>query len=272
MYAAVDIGGTKTLVAVFKADGTILEEQKFPTPEKYDSFISELAKVAVNLSTNDFKAVGAAAPGSINRERDIALSFGNLPWKNVPVGADLEKIFHAPVALENDAKLAGLAEAYAVHDKYKRVLYITISTGIGIALIVDGVIDTKIGDGGGRAIILEYRGTMTPWEEFASGKAIVKRFGKKASEIDDPEIWKELARDFAVGFIDLIAVLSPEVIVVGGGVGTHFLKYKDFLMSELKKYEAPLLPIPPVLGAKHAEEAVIYGCYHLVRKKYGKHS
>lgn len=268
MYGAVDIGGTKTLVAVFKKDGTIFEKEKFPTPEKYDEFIEELAKVAVKFATKDFQAIGVAAPGTINREHGIAVDFGNLPWENVHLARDIEKIFKAPVVLENDAKLAGLAEATILLPKYKRTLYVTISTGIGIALVIDGKIDTKIGDGGGKAILLEHEGVMKPWEDFASGRAIVRRFGKRASEIDDPKIWEAISRDLAVGFIDLIAVLSPEVIVIGGGVGSHFAKYEQMLKSDLKKFEAPLLIVPPIVAAQHPEEAVIYGCYQLAREKY----
>lgn len=272
MYGAVDIGGTKTLVAVFNKDGEIIEQEKFPTPTNYDEFIKELADVAVKFATKDFQAIGLAAPGVIDREHGIVIYFGNLAWKNVHIAHDVEKIFKAPAVLENDAKLAGLAEAKLLLPKYKRTLYVTISTGIGLALVVDGKIDTSIGDGGGKSMLLEHQGTMKPWEDFASGSAIVKRYGMRASDIDDPKIWEVISRDFAVGFIDLIAVLSPEIIVIGGGVGSHFAKYEQMLKSDLKKFEAPLLIVPPIVGAKHPEEAVIYGCYQLAKEKYGHHS
>ena len=68
-------------------------------------------------------------------------------------------------------------------------------------------------------------GELVPWETFASGKAIVRRFGKLASEIDDPAIWKIISRDLALGIIDMAANIQPDVIIIGGGVGTHFKKY-----------------------------------------------
>lgn len=265
MYIAVDIGGTKTLLAVFSSNGEVKEEIKFPTPRKYEDFLNELARNVDKLATKDFRVAAVAAPGRIDREHGIGISFGNLGWKNISIAHDIEKIIHTPVMLENDAKLGGLSEAKNLEHTYKRVLYLTISTGIGIALIVNGVIDTAIGDRGGRALLLEHKGSMKAWEEFASGKAIVKRYGKRASEIDDPKIWKIIAHDFAVGFIDLIAVLNPEVIVVGGGVGTHFLKYKSPLLAELKSYETPMLTIPPIQKALRPEKAVIYGCYELAK-------
>ena len=107
-----------------------------------------------------------AIPGHVDRDRGIGIRFGNLPWENVPVGHDIEKIFDAPVLVENDAKLGGLSEALLLKGKFKKVLYLTISTGIGIGLIIDGQIDTDISDGGGRSILLEHRGKLNPLGRF----------------------------------------------------------------------------------------------------------
>lgn len=267
--AAIDIGGTKTLVAIFDSKGKIVEQQKFPTPQDYEQFVAELADVVAKLSTKSIRAFCVAAPGVLDRKNGKAITFGNLPWKNVSLVEDIEKIVRAPGVIENDAKLAGLSEATLLLNKYKRSIYVTISTGIGIAVIDNGTIDEDIGDRGGKAIILEHNGKLVPWESFASGKAIVERYGKRASEINDPNTWKAISRDLVIGFIDLIAVLEPEVIIVGGGVGTHLKKYKKFLLEQLKIYETPMMKIPPIVQAKHPEEAVIYGCYQLAKKHYG---
>lgn len=268
MYLAIDIGGTKTLIACFDAHGIIKQEVKFPTPKDYDEFLLELEKYIKELGVEDFRAVGVAAPAKIDHEHGSIIGGGNISWRNTPIQADIEQIVHAPVVLENDAKLAGLSEAILVKKDFKRVLYATISTGIGTALIIDGVIDTSMRDMEGGHMRLEHNGKLETWESFASGKAIKQKYGKFASEIDDVDTWKNIVRNFAVGFIDLIAVIQPEVIIIGGGVGSHFHKYGELLAAELKKYESPVVPIPPLRGAKHAEEAVIYGCYELVKEKY----
>lgn len=266
MYLAVDIGGTKTLVAVFDNDGNIIEQQKFSTPQAYEDFKIELTKTVAGLSTKDFERIGLAAPGKLDRQRGIGIAFGNLAWKNTPLVTDIENLFHCPVNMENDAKLAGLSEAKLVNEDFKKVLYITISTGIGYALVNDGFIDVNIGDGGGNTMFIEYKGKSVRWESFASGKAIVERYGKRASEIDDPRIWKRISHDLSLGMIELISVTEPEVIIIGGGVGAHFKKYEEYLISALKRYETPLQPIPPILQARHPEEAVIYGCYEFAKQ------
>jgi predicted NBD/HSP70 family sugar kinase len=268
MYIAVDIGGTKTLVAALTNEGIIDEAIKFPTPKDYLVFLDDLTKTIASLKTKDFRAGCVAGPGEIDREKGIAKMFGNLPWANVHLVRDIEKITACPMRLENDAKLASLSEAMLLKNKYSRVLYITISTGIGIGLTFNGLIDHHIGDGGGRTMIFEHHGTYKPWETFASGNAIVKQYGKMASEINDMATWRKVVRNLRPGFIELIAILEPEVIVIGGGAGHYLDKFHDLLVADLKRYETPMLTIPPIIPAGRPDEAVIYGCYDYAKQKY----
>lgn len=271
MYVGVDIGGTKTLVGAFTNDGELREQYRFPTPPDYAAFLAEVAQVVDKISTKEFDAGCVALPGRVDRNEGIGIAFGNLPWKHVPIQADLERIFHCPILVENDANLAGLSEAICLKDQYSRVLYVTVSTGIGTGIIANGKIDPDFADSEGGHITLEHDGKLQQWEGFASGRAIVTRFGKRAQDITDIAAWKTIARNLAVGLIDLIAVVQPQVIVMGGGVDSYFERFKKYLENDLQHYETPLTPIPPVLKAQRPEEAVIYGCYELARMTYGKH-
>jgi predicted NBD/HSP70 family sugar kinase len=269
-YLGIDIGGTKTLLATFDKHGEVIEEQKFPTPERYGDFLKTFQETAAQLKENDFIAAGAAVPGRINRSSGMVVALGNLPWKNEPIQANLEKILDCPVVIENDSKLAGLSEALLIKKDFKKVLYVTISTGISAGLIINGIIDPEFADSESGHMLLEHNGKLQTWESFASGKAIVAKYGKRAENITDLAAWKSIAHNIALGVIDLIAVVQPEIILFGGGVGAHYDKFKDNLHSELKSYEMPLVPIPPVQMAKRPEEAVIYGCYELAKATYGK--
>lgn len=264
----VDIGGSKTLIAVLDDDGVIVERQKFPTPENYDALLVEASKVIADLAHHDFRAGSIAAPGKIDRREGIGITFGNLPWSNVPVQADFEKLLACPIVVENDANLAALSEAMLLPD-YKKVLYVTISTGIGTGIAVNRTIDPSFADAEGGQLLLEYKGKLTIWEDFASGHAIVERFGKQAVDLDDETAWRRLAHDWARGFIELIAIAQPDIIVIGGSVGAHFDKYGDFLKAELRTFHNPLTPVPPIQEAARPEDAVIYGCYDLAKAKYG---
>jgi predicted NBD/HSP70 family sugar kinase len=268
MYIGVDVGGTKVLVAVLNEQGVITEHDKFPTPKEYSVFLKDLENVASQFKVKEFKSGAVGITGRIDREHGIAIKSGNLPWRNSPIRDDLEKIFNCPMAIENDAKMAALSEAMLLKDRYKKVLYVTISTGIGVGLVVNGVIDTNLADPGGKSIMVEHNNQTVGWEEIASGRAIVARYGKRASDITDEATWKAICHDLAKGFIHLIAILEPEVIVIGGSVGTYFARYGEILKSEIKKYEIPLIKLPALVEAQRPEEAVVYGCYDLAKQTF----
>jgi predicted NBD/HSP70 family sugar kinase len=268
MYLGIDIGGTKTLVATLDVNGVIQESIKFPTSQDYGSFLNDLAKTVAGLSVKEFSACSVAAPGRLDAKKEIGVVFGNLPWKEVHLKSDIHRMLGCPTIIEKDANLAGLSEAMLLKDKYNRVLYITISTGINIGLVVDQRIDNDISPEAGD-MIMERHGKLEPWEHFASGKAIVRRFGKRASDINDEETWRIIAHDFALGIADLIAVVQPQVIVIGGSVGVYFDKYGKLLKEALKQFETPLTPTPKIIKAGRPDQAVVYGCYDLARQFYG---
>lgn len=269
MYIGVDIGGTKTLVAVLNQHGEIVERFKFSTPKKYGNFLLELAHVLAHFEHKDFAAGGLGMPVTVfDRDHERAINFGNLPWKNVSLQHDLEKLCKCPFVAENDAKMAALSEANLLKHEFHKVLYVTVSTGIGYGLVTNGIIDRNIGDGGGRAILLEHRGSLTPWEDFASGHAIVSRYSKLAEEIQDKDTWTKISRDLAKGFIHLIAITEPEVIVIGGSVGSFFDRYNKILDAEIRRYHIPLLTMPELRAAKRPEEAVVFGCYDLAKQTF----
>lgn len=269
MILAIDVGATKTLLAVFSKDGKLLHEQKIPTDHRYKAFLGDLGSVLQQEGFTRFKITAAccALPGKVDRAPGVGITFGNLSWKRVPVRDDLEKILRSKtVFLENDAKLAGLYEAL-VHREYKKVLYLTLSTGIGSGFIVDGKIDEAYGDAEAGHMVLEHEGKLKAWEDFASGRVLVELFGKKAAELDNPFAWKHYAKNVARGLDALLAVLQPDVVIIGGSVGAYLQKFSDLLKEELKKINNNMVPIPPIIKGDKAEEAVIYGCYEFIRQQ-----
>lgn len=265
MYLGIDVGGTKTLTAVLDDSGVITESNRFPTPQNYDMFLRQLADSVASFTTKEFLAVGIGVPATaMNRDRGIAESFSNLSWHDVPIISDIEKLTGCPVAMENDAKLAGLSESMLRDPMH--LLYLTISTGIGYGLIIDRHIDPNVGDSGGRLIMLEHNSKLVPWESFASGRAIVQTYGRQAKDITDKATWEAISRNIAQGLIELIAVTEPDMVVVGGSVGVYLDRFDEPLTKYLKEVETPLFKIPPVEAAKRPEEAVVYGCYDYAKE------
>jgi predicted NBD/HSP70 family sugar kinase len=265
MYLGIDVGATKTLFAVFEPTGEMVCEKKIKTNHDYGQFKSDIAAELKELSQFKLTHCCIAFPGRLDHENGVGVRFGNLPWENVPLRNDMESLMpDKKVLIHNDAKLAGLSEALLLHKKYRKVLYITLSTGIGGGVIIDEKIplDFAVFEPGG--MLFEHEGQQQRWESFASGKALKEKYGKIAAEIDDPLIWQEYVKNLILGFEDLLATVQPDVVVIGGGVGAHFEKFKPYLKDELNKINNPLVPIPPLLKAQRPEEAVIYGCYDYI--------
>jgi predicted NBD/HSP70 family sugar kinase len=270
MDLAIDIGGSKTLLAVFSPEGEVLAKHKIATAKNYQTFLKELEQtIKKDLQDYKFHYCCCAVPGLLDRKQGIAIAFGNLSWQNIPILQDISKIVEgSKVAIENDSKLAALSEAILVQKRYKKVLYLTIGTGIGDGLVINGKLDEGMLDSEAGQMVLEHDGKLKQWEDIVSGRAIVKRFGKRAAELDDPAIWATYSRDLALGLEQLLAVVEPEVLIIGGGVGAHFDKFGHYLKDELKKLENDMVKIPPVLAAKRPEEAVIYGCYEYIKQQH----
>lgn len=266
-YLAIDVGGTKTLFAVFKPDGEQVCQNKVETPGNYDQFKDSLKRNIEQLDKFKFSHACCAIPGRIDFEKGIGQDFGNLPWEDVPVLADLQAMLpDTKVLIHNDAKLAGLSETLLLKDKYKKVLYLTISTGIGGGVISDGNIDVDFANFEPGQMVFEHDGKLQQWEDFASGRALRQKYGKPATEIDDPAVWQEYVKLLVTGMEDVLATVQPDAVIIGGGVGAHFEKFKDYLVEELNDINNPLVPTPPLLKAQRPEEAVIYGCYDYIRQ------
>lgn len=269
MYLAIDFGGTKTLVCSLDDEGKITQEARFETPADYPDFIDQLAQHITALPDR-FTTGVMSVPGLIDQHNGQIIALGNRPWTNCNLVQDVRDKTGVTLALMNDARLAGLAEAVAVQDTYSRVLYLTVSTGIGGAFAVNGTLVRELDTLEVGKMLLSFEGKEQPWEEFASGRAIVATYNQRASDITDPVIWREIADKLVLGIAPLCAVFQPEVIVFGGGAGMHADNFKGFVQEILEgEHLHPVIARPKAyLTTTFKDEAVIYGCYQFA-KIYG---
>jgi predicted NBD/HSP70 family sugar kinase len=144
MLVAVDTGGTKTLVASFLEDGRIGEQFKFPTPKTTHEWTATLKEVLeTHFGTETVEAIVVAMPGIV--KNGVAIWCNNLKWANFDVASALTGILGgAPLFIENDANLAGLAETRQLKEIPALSLYVTISTGIGSGIITEGTINPDL--------------------------------------------------------------------------------------------------------------------------------
>lgn len=266
MYLALDIGGTKTLLAVFTENGSIAEQIKFATPKQYNDFLKIVRASAKSLKNTDFKSGAIGVRGEVNREEGLLMHDSILAWHEVPLVSDMAEIFGCNFKIENDAKTAGLSEARAHKADDKKVLYVTVSTGIGGAFITHGTINHDTHNAELGWMYFEHDGQLMKWEDFASGSAVFQKYGKRFSDIDDPDAWRDICRNLAIGLINASVELTPDLIIIGGGAGGHFATYEPYLTEAIKAIHPSGELIPKIVGAKRPDEAVIYGCYELAKQ------
>lgn len=262
MLVTVDTGGTKTLVAGFERDGSIGAMLRFPTPANSREYVKILrAALEEHYSGEVVEAVVVALPGVI--KDGVAVWCPNLGWKNFNAQKALKGVLGGvPLLIENDANLAGLAETKTLDPMPRSTLYVTISTGIGTGVTTDGRIDPGLRLSEGGHALVEYDGVVREWESFASGKAIYDTYGKFARDITSKRVWSQIADRISRGFLAVIPILQPEVIIIGGSIGTYFDRYQRQLEALLRERLPSHIPCPKLVQATHPEEAVIYGCYY----------
>jgi len=263
MLITVDTGGTKTLVAGFLDDGTINKKIKFPTPKQEIIYVQQLVET-IHAITDELsvRAISVAIPGKI--KNNIIVSCPHLGWQNFDIITALRKHFPTtPILIENDANLGGLGETRLLNIVPESSLYVTISTGIGTGIITDGRINHGMRHSEGGHSLVEFDGVVREWESFASGEAIFKAYGKLGKDIHSKRTWNQIADRISRGFLALIPVIQPDVVIIGGSMGTHFMKYDDQLMGLLReRLPKNIVDCPKFIHAVHPEEAVIYGCYY----------
>lgn len=263
MVITVDIGGTKTLVASFSGH-ELVREDRFATSKDVQDFLSDLIPMLdAHAGKHVIEAISIAVPGVVDHHTGSIVRLGNLAWQNIPMRQLLrDEGYDYPIYLENDANLAALGEARVLEPIPGLCLYVTVSTGIGIGLIVNGKILPALSNTEAGHMTLRWGKDYVEWEHLASGKALVERTGLMASQLRDEALWRDHAERVAEGLSVLIPALQPSVIVIGGGVGAYLDRcWRRPLEETLRKRIPPFFPeLPIILQAQHPDKAVIYGC------------
>lgn len=219
MYLLFDIGGSKMRFAVSPDGKQIGKPIILSSPRNFDEALEKISQIARELSPNQpiTKAAGGIA-GIFNHDRTVLLNSPHNPnWSNQPVKEKMSKVLGCEVYLENDTAIVGLGEATTGPGiGHSIVAYITVSTGVGGARIVNGRIDpTSVGFEPGHQIIDIEGGQL---EDYIAGATLEQKYGKHPDEIIDPHIWDEVAKYLAIGIHNTICYWSPDVVILGGGI------------------------------------------------------
>lgn len=287
MYILFDIGGTNMRLAASKDGKTFGEIKTVPTPKKFEEGIEAFKRIASELSGGEkIGAIAGGIAGPLDEKKGMAVGGPNIGgYHNKPIKSELEAAFGAPVYLENDAAMGVLGEAnFGAGKGYEIVVYITISTGLGGARAVGGVLDpSAMGYEPGWQIIAcsevardeenegdEHCVKRGYLSHYVSGAEIEKHYGKKPSEITDETFWNERAKFLACGLNNIIVLWSPNVIVLGGSmmnqVGISLEKVRSYTQDAMRIFPR----IPDIKRAQLGDELGLYGALASLKQKEGK--
>ena len=284
----VDLGGTKIEAGLVDLNGKVVKKIIMPTEaNKGKQKVMENIAYCVNkLKKDKILGVGVGIPGPTDYKRGIAINPPNLPgWKEVPLKRILEEKLHLNVAVENDAKCFAVVEYKCGYEKkVQNLVGVTVGTGIGSGIIINGKLYRGNSDSAGEIGHMKIVddgikcgcGNHGCLEQYASGRAIERMFFEMTKKRLSAEEISHLAKANAKarkavetaamylgrGLANVAVTLSPEIIVVDGGIA----QIRNFVKLAEKEAALHMKILPkkvPIVQSK-TEDAGILGAAGIV--------
>lgn len=303
----VDVGGTTVKLGLFDGEGSLLDKWEIPTVTE-DNGAAILPDVAKSISAKleekgipeaDVAGIGIGIPGPVDRNGLLVGRAVNLGWDSLDIPKELQAYINVPVKAANDANVAAFGELWQGGGKgYENMVAVTLGTGVGGGIIVDGRLlagatgaGGEIGhlhlqDGESDTCNCKNRGCL---EQYASATGIVRLAKRRLEEDEKPSVLREgeisaktvfdavkagdaVAIEIAERFGDYLgkglaivsAVVNPEVFVIGGGVSKAGDILLKFIEPHFMEYAFPQCRGAKFVLAKLGNDAGIYGAAALI--------
>ena len=305
----VDVGGTTVKLGCFDTEGQLLDKWEIPTrtEDKGVNIIGDIAgSILVKLAKDDIDkkdvvGIGIGVPGPVKSDGTVIVAV-NLGWKDINVNTELEELTGIKVKTSNDANVAALGEMWRGGGQgYSNVVAVTLGTGVGGGIIVDGKIVNGATGAGGEIGHIHLEDNETEacgckghgcLEQYASATGVVRLAKKKLADsskdsvlregdVTAKDVWDavkagdELAIEVAniygeylgKGLAAVADVVNPEIFVIGGGVSKAGRVVIEYMEPYFDKYVFPGAKGAKFALAKLGNDAGIYGAAFLVLDK-----
>ena len=309
VYIGIDVGGTGIKIGVVDEQGQLIHQGETPTlvGRPYQEIIADMGHCALKvldeakLTVDDVHSVGIGIPGIADAKTGNVIFCTNMGWKDVPLRSELQKYINKPVFIDNDATVAGFAESVAgVSKGTSSSVFLTLGTGVGGGIILDGKIVSGFQGGGGevghlpvvRDAVRSCNCGKADCVELAGSATGVLNCAKQLlSETDEPSAMRDIENLSAKDVCDCCAagdalaqkcidraadalgtalacigcIVNPEAFLFGGGMAAA----GDILLEPIGRvYNAKVFPPlrgTPILQATLGNEAGITGAVRLVQ-------
>ena len=315
-YVGIDFGGMNAKAGLFDKNSKMLAKDTVKT-SKDDNYVTTVAKMAQlvkklceenDVPIKSVRRIGLASPGVIDSKEGVVVRWGNYNWSDKPLARDMSEAVGAEVRVVNDANAAAYGEAiYGAAKAYKNSIFITLGTGIGSGIIIDGKLFEGVRGAGAEAghMVIQVGGVPCGcgrkgcFEQYASASALIRDTKRAMFENKESIMWQMTGGDpenvdgktaFAAsregdaaaqtvvknyivylgeGILNLVSIFRPEAVILGGGVCNE----GEYLLAPLRKYVAERLyvgcdKVPLTLNrAALGNDAGIYGALAFAMEK-----
>ena len=313
VYIGIDVGGTDIKYGLMSEAGEIIEKGKIPTPAGcgYAETVKAIASAVRELSVRhgaQVSGVGIGAPGVVDGERGVILTSGNLGWENKPLAGDLSAKLGIPVTLANDANAAAFGEYICgAGSDYKSVVLITLGTGIGSGIVLNGKLFEGC-EGAGAELgheVIRMDGEKCAcgrrgcFEAYASATALIKQTRRAMEKDRQSMLWRLCGGDtesvngktafdgatagdkaakrvvnnylryLSEGLANIANAFRPEAVLIGGGISAQGENLTKPLQKRVDKLMLGHGAYAPVkiLTASLGNDAGLMGAAMLAKEK-----
>ena len=278
----IDLGGTKIEAVLLDENLNVLEKKRIPTPQNnYQEIINSISSLVLEISVNisDF-SLGICTPGAISKQTGLIKNSNTQCLIGKSLKEDLENKLGKKTLMENDANCFAMAEAkMGAASGFGVVFGVIMGTGVGGGIVIDGKLHlgrTNIGGEWGHHTLHRdgnfcYCGKTGCVETYISGPSLEKQWTNLTGKSQTlPEIlsnlnneigqkWKdEFIENFGYGLANVIDILDPDVIVLGGGLSNIDFLYTEGKKSVYSKVFSDSVDTP-ILKNKLGDSAGVYG-------------
>ena len=294
----IEVNQIKTVL--FNLDMKMISKSTIPIESK-DNYLVTLTKLFSeidrmigkhHISFDDLLGIGVAVPGLIDKGKGMLEFAPNLGWKAVPIVRVFKDRYSLPIILNNEAKAAAIGERASFYPDINNMVFVSINEGIGCGIFLNGKLYRGASGNAGEFghITIDTNGPLCHcgnrgcWETFASETYIVNSYLKlpgsnsqltktkreiyqygKNGDLKIRAIFAETGKNIGIGLVNIINGLSPELLVIGGGI----VEIKDFIYDEIiKKLKENALTInykkTTIRFSKLGSLAAVYGMAELI--------
>ena len=280
----IDLGGTKIEGILLDDSFNVVERTRIPTQQEkgYKSIINSIVSLVeeLKIKASDNVTIGVSAPGAISKKSGLIKNSNTQCLIGMPLKEDLKQALDQEIAIDNDANCFALAEAtLGVAKNHKVVFGVIMGTGVGGGIVINGEVHrgrTYIaGEWGHHTLRINgnkcYCGKLGCVETYISGPALEKRWteltGKTESlpsiihnlDTEKGQQWKkEFLENFGIGLANVIDILDPDVIVLGGGISNISFLYDEGRDAVYDKVFSDLVETP-ILKNQLGDSAGVFG-------------